>query len=266
MFKENDGMRPGPTPERVLAVCRLVDQGHGSYTSQDLFRLCALDDDANTSDEAIRSSIGAAEELGFIEESEGKKYKLKTDQKNIESANAFRKAVSYAAFRNKDSTFFKLTAWFISHSDDVLLLNRFSDFAATVAKSKDGIPSITENDVLGWRFWIRWLGFAYIYNRTLIPNMKTRLEDAFELGKVPKDTKITCTKFASWLKANVPEAAAACTELSLPLAISNGLRVLNKEKKIELISAMDAVHISLSHLEGADLNDFSDIVIRGSAA
>ena len=263
MFKKNDKMRPGPTPERVLAVCRLVDQGRGSYTIQDLFRLCALDDDANTNDEAIRSSIDAAEELEFIEKSNDQKYRLKTDQKNIESANAFRKAVSCAALKNKDSTFFKLTSWFISHSDDVLLLNRFSEFAATVAKSEAGLQSLTDNDVLGWRFWMRCLGIAYQYKGTLIPNMKIRLEDAFELGKVPKDTCMNCIQFVSWLKENLPEAAAACTERQLPLALSNGLRILNSEKKIELISTMDAVRTSLSHMEGAEINDFSEIIIRG---
>ena len=40
MFKEKDNMRPGPTPERVLAICRLVEKGN--YTSQDLFRLSCL--------------------------------------------------------------------------------------------------------------------------------------------------------------------------------------------------------------------------------
>ena len=64
MFKENDNMRPGPTPERVLAVCRLISQG--SYTNQDIYKECALNEDADLNDEAIRSSIDSAEELGFI--------------------------------------------------------------------------------------------------------------------------------------------------------------------------------------------------------
>lgn len=45
MFKENDNMRPGPTPERVLAVCRLISQG--SYTNQDIYKECALNEDAD---------------------------------------------------------------------------------------------------------------------------------------------------------------------------------------------------------------------------
>ena len=41
--EENDNMRPGPTPERVLAVCRLISQG--SYTNQDIYKECALNED-----------------------------------------------------------------------------------------------------------------------------------------------------------------------------------------------------------------------------
>ncbi len=64
MFKENDNMRPGPTPERVLAICRLV--GKGSYSFQDLFKLTELDMDSKTEEESIRRSIEAAEELKLI--------------------------------------------------------------------------------------------------------------------------------------------------------------------------------------------------------
>ena len=137
-------------------------------------------------------------------------------------------------------------------------LNKFDEFAADAAKT--GVESITENDVLGWRFWMRFLGFAYQYNKTLIPNMKVRLENAL-LG-IDKNTSMTCTQFVSWLKNNVPEAARACDGFQLPLAVSNGLRTLNNEGKIELISTRDAIRINLYPLRGVDFNDFSDIVIK----
>lgn len=151
-----------------------------------------------------------------------------------------------------------------SDTDRELLLekwkaNRFDDLAATAAKT--GVPSVTENDILGWRFWMRYLGFAYQYNKTLIPNMKTRIEDA--LLDIPKDTKMSCTQFVGWIKENIPEAASACTEALLPLAVSNGLRVLNNEGVIELVSTRDAVRTSLYQLNGVELNDFSEIIIRG---
>ena len=152
MFKENDNMRPGPTPERVLAVCRLISQG--SYTNHDIYKECALNEDVDLNDEAIRSSIDSAEELGFIGKNEDK-YELLIDEKYLDTAQSFRRLVSSVAFKNNKTPFFKLTEWFIKNSDEVLKINRFDELAATAAKT--GVPSVTENDILGWRFWMRYL-------------------------------------------------------------------------------------------------------------
>ena len=256
MFKEYDNMRPGPTPERVLAICRLVNQG--SYTALDLFKLSELDESTKSEEESIRRSIEAAEELELIKKN-GNTYELVIDNECVKSADAFRRAIAPLIFGNSDSTFFKLTEWFISNGDTVLSINRFDDFAAIAAKS--GVKTISENDVLGWRFWMRYLGHAYQYNKTLIPNMKVRLEDAMSI--VPKGTKMTCVQFVAWIKNNIPEAATSCSNALLPLAISNGLRILQNEGKVEMISTRDAVRTALYPLKGVELNDFSDIVIRG---
>ena len=256
MFKENDNMRPGPTPERVLSICRLVNQGN--YTFQDLFRLSELAPDSKYEEESIRRSIEAAEELSLIGK-KNEKYKLLIPKSALETAQEFRKTVAPIIFSNPKSTFFKMTEWFISHSELTQAINRFDDFAAITAKN--GVESISENDVLGWRFWVRFLGHAYQYNRTMIPNMNVRISDALESVKV--GTKMTCSQFLTWLKTNIPEAASSCTNEGLSLAVSNGLRTLNDVGRIELKSTMDAVKIKLYPLAGVSLNDFSEIIVKG---
>ncbi len=255
MFKENDNMRPGPTPERVLAICRLVNQG--DYSFQDLFRLSELDPNCKYEDEAIRRSIEAAEELALIEK-KGDKYKLSVNSDALATAQTFRKTVAPIIFSKPKTTFFTMTEWFVSNSDLTQAINRFDDLAAITAKN--GVESISENDVLGWRFWMRFLGHAYQYNRTLIPNMNVRIADALE--GLEKGTKMTCNQFLSWLKVNIPEAAASCSNEGLSLAVSNGLRTLHEEGKIELKSTMDAVKINLYPLVGVPLNDFSEIIVK----
>lgn len=255
MFKENDNMRPGPTPERVLAVCRLI--GKGNYKFQDLFKLSELNAESKFEEESVRRSIEAAQELRLVEK-KGEKYLLKIDAKSLNSAQAFRKVLNPIIFSNTGTTFFKMTEWFISHSELIQSINRFDDFAAVAAKN--GMESISENDVLGWRFWIRYLGHAYQYNKTLIPNMYTRLRDALE--NVKPGTKMTCNQFLSWIKNNIPEAASSCTNEGLPLAVSNGLRSLNDAGVIELFSTMDAVKIKLYPMSGVALNDFSEIIVK----
>ena len=46
------------------------------------------------------------------------------------------------------------------------VLSKFDEYAAEASKA--GLRTVTENDVLGWRFWMRYLGHAYQYNKTLI--------------------------------------------------------------------------------------------------
>lgn len=254
MFKENDKMRPGPTPERVFAICRLL--GNQSYNRSDLYKLIQLSEES-TPEESILHSIEASKELDLIKEENNQLF-LNIDTTALTSAQSFRKKIAPLIFSRTSSTFFKLTEWFISNSDKVLELSKFDEYAAEASRS--GLTSITENDVLGWRFWMRFLGHAYYYNRTLIPNMKIRLEDA--MSDIKAGSQMTCTQFAAWLKENIPEAASSCDNSKLSLAVSNGLRVLESEGKIEFLSTRDAIRIALYPLKGVAINDFSDIVLK----
>ncbi len=65
------------------------------------------------------------------------------------------------------------------------------------------------------------------------------------MSELPKETHMTCTQFVRWLKGHIPEAAAACSEVALPLAVSNGLRTLQNEGKIEIIATKDAIRTGL---------------------
>lgn len=257
MFKANDNMRPGPTPERVLAICRLVSQG--KYTSTDLFVLSELNKDTKADDEAIRRSIEAAEEIKIIHKNKNGKFDLLVEKNVLESAESFRKCIVTPIFSDKNSTFFKLTEWFIASSSLVAGINNFDDLHVVAARN--GVETVSENDVLGWRFWMRFLGHAYQYNKTLIPNMKIRIQDA--LINIEPGTKMSSVQFVQWIKSNIPEASEACSNATLPVAVSNGLRVLHSEGIIELISTRDAIRTSLAPLRGVELNDFSDIIIKG---
>ena len=255
MFLDNEKIRPAATPERVLAICRLV--GYQKYTKEEINQLCALDKGAKMNDESRRNSFMAAEELGLIELVNGK-YILKISEKDLENPVTFRRAISPIIFSRINTTFFKFTEWFILNSEVIYSLNKFEDIAAMAAKS--GIDEISENAVLGIRFWLYYLGHAYQYNNTIIPNMKVRLEDALRV--IPKGTVMTNIEFVDWLKANIPEARAACTYEKLPLAVSNGLRILNNENKIELQQRMDAVKTELYPIASEKINDFWKIEIK----
>ena len=103
MFKENDSMRPGPTPERVLAICRLLEDD--SYNQTEIYTLTQLNEEA-ISEEALQHSIEAAKELGLIRV-EHSKYILNIPKESLRSAVAFRRAIAPIIFARANSTFFK---------------------------------------------------------------------------------------------------------------------------------------------------------------
>lgn len=256
MFKKHyDRMRPGATPERVLSIVRMIAQQ--PLSQMEVAKFCELRDDVSVASEGIRYTLGAAEELGLIENQEGR-YRFAADPAAITSPTCFRQYIASKVFSKTDTTFFKVTEWFISANEAVLPLSRFATFAAEMAKS--GIDHVDENDILGWRFWVRFLGIAYQYEATLIPNMCGRLRDSmreFAIGQ-----EISGTEYLAWLKANLPEVASSCTQTQLCLAVSNGLRTLQELGKIDIISANDAEKVYLYPLPGVRLNDFSAILIK----
>ena len=261
MFKDYyDNMRPGPTPERVLAICRIVNGG--KYSANEIRRICQLKacdlEDNAPMEEGIGKAISAAEELGLISRDSAGIYHFDKSEDVISHHVSFRRFVQNTALSNRSSTFFKVTEWYIAQNEKVFAINKFQDLSAEIIKA--GLDRVDENDVLGWRFWMRFLGIAYQYNKTLIPNMNVRIQDA--LQEVPRGTEMACAEMVEWIRTNMPEAASSCSMNGLSLAVSNGLRTLAEEEKIEIISTPDAAKVGLYYLDGAELNDFSKIRIK----
>lgn len=263
MFKENENIRPNATPERVFAVCRLV--ANGNYTYNELTDLLKLEDknvlplnrNGGQDNEALGKSIEAAIELDLIR-IENNHYELNIRQDTIKNTDNFRKEIVDRIFSKRNTTFFKITEWFIATSNDLFEVNKYEDLSVKAIRAD--IANVSENAILGWRFWMRYLGFGYQYKGILIPNMRTRLLDAFEKHKTK--SKFDCIEFLQWIKEYIPEASC-CSEAGLPLAMSNALRTLHNENLIKLKSEKDAIRIPLYHIDGVQLNDFSEIELLG---
>ena len=92
MFKSNpDLMRMAPTPERVLAMCRLIAQNPISEKDlREAMSLSTVDIDAET----IRRTLAVAQdELGIITNKDGL-LTLTIDDSIISTAAAFRRFIS----------------------------------------------------------------------------------------------------------------------------------------------------------------------------
>lgn len=256
MFKTHyDTMRPGPTPERVLSIARMLAKQ--PMTTQEIARRCELRENVSQISEGIRLSVSTAEELGLIQKKDGICVYI-AGQEVISSPAAFRQYVSGKVLADPGTTFFKATEWFVAANDSIKSFSNFDTYRAEIGKA--GISNIDINDVLGWRFWIRFLGIAYQFHNTLIPNMAVRLNGV--LTRLPAGTSMTAIEFLAWLTENVREAASSCSQRQLCLAVSNGLHTLEDLGKIQLISIMDADKVNLFPLPGISTNNFSKIIVK----
>ena len=260
MFKEHyDRMRPGPTPERVLAICRILCSS--PLTEDEMKEKIYLTKTAATKiGEEFRHSVNTAVELGLISLKDNV-YSLSVAPDRVASINSFRRTVASRAFANKKSTFFRVCQWYIGSNDTVFAYPNWEDKAAAAVKA--GIDKITENDMLGWRFWASFLGLGYIHGTELIPNMYVRVRDvlATEFSKVYAfDEEIPADQFFDWLLTQIPEAKMS--DGSINLALSSAIRTLRDMDEISPVALMDAVPMYLYNLPEDFTNKIFHIIVK----
>jgi hypothetical protein len=209
----------------------------------------------------VSASIRTAEELGLIQNKDGV-YSIIIPAEILNTYIGFRRYVSDRVFKQNETTFFIVTEWYLSQNEKIFAYDSWEDKAA--AAVRDGISGVGEHDMLGWRLWASFLGEGYLHARTLIPNMKIRLQDVlaarynqdFSYGK-----EITAKDFLAWLRINIPEAAQ--TPDGRPtLGLSNGLRTLRECGLISARAQTDARRFELYPIEGEAFNEISHIEVK----
>jgi len=264
VFKKNyDSMRMEPTPERVLAVCRLASQFKLSRDQmREYLTLSQLGD--KEVDTVNKSVAVALDELHLLQEKNDViSYVGPLDA--LKSGKAFRQCVSSIIFGVKDSTFVLFSKWLISKNEELFSLGNWETIAATCSKEESMLAKIDENAVLGWRFWATFLGLGYLSGTMLLPNMKVRLQDLLEIGfpkKYPFDEAVRVEDFMPWLSSKMPEIDFDSVKV-LPLALSSAFRTLQELDYIRLETWRDSKRVNLYPVDG-EMNEFSHITVSRS--
>lgn len=260
MFKDHyDSMRPGPTPERVLAICRLLC-GTPLNEEEIKNRIYLTKNGSTKIGEEFLSSLKAAIELGLISLKDNV-YSLSVAPEQIATTEAFRRIAANRAFRNKNSTFFRVSQWYIGSNEAIFSALNWED--KSVAAVNAGLSKINHNDMLGWRFWASFLGLGYLHGNELIPNMYVRVRDilvtefsgAFSFGE-----EIPATEFFNWLFTKTPEAKME--DGSINLAMSSAIRTLRDMGEINPVFLMDSVPMYLYNLPVDPTNKLSHIIVK----
>lgn len=251
-------MREFPTPERVYALGRLV--ANRPYSRSDLYKdLCISDVFGEGNQDIFGHTLNVAQELELIK-SHDTDFSLCCDRVAIQDYSSFRKHSARIAFSRQNGTFFQTTSLYLELAEEVLKASGWGD-VATIFNEHGGL-NLKDNDMLGWRFWVSFLGIGYLHQDMLIPNVFTRIKDVLEHQddfKVGESVPIN--RFWGWLEAQCPEVKNSRKEFRLGLGVSNGLRVLKDRGYINLISQPDAEKWQLHYLEAETINDISHVQI-----
>ncbi len=260
MFKQNyDSMRMEPTPERVLAVCRLVNQREMSRDQLREYLTLGQLGDKEVGD-VNRALAVALDELHLLQEKNDViSYVGPGDALN--SGKTFRQCVASIIFGVKDSTFVLFSKWLINKNEELFGLSKWETIAATCSKEESELVRMDENAVLGWRFWATFLGLGYLSGTMFLPNMKVRVQDLLETSfpkKFQYNEAIRAEEFIPWLSSKMPEVDF---DKTLPLALSSAFRTLQELGLIQLETWQDSKRVNLYRVDGEELNDFSHITV-----
>lgn len=260
MFYDNpDPMRPEPTPERVLAVCRLI--ARNPMTKEQLQDAMTLSKTGEKSAAEINSALDVAmRDLQLITDKDGL-FCFSGSHDIIATTTGFRRYISSQVFARKGSTFFLFSQWMIARNDRLASLQKWENMAFQAGKEVSALSGLDENAITGWRFWAAFLGLGYLSGTMMIPNMKLRIQDVLA-SQFPKDyaygVTLSARDFSVWLNSKLPEAD--CTSV-FPLAVSAGLRTLYELNLIHMETRRDTDRVQMFYVDGDPINEFSHITV-----
>lgn len=229
MFK--DKMKTPAIPERVFTLCKIVEKGDINKT--DLKNKMEPDFVDNTS-AYFRDYYEAAEELNLISESDGM-VSLAVDKEVIKSTESLRKFINGNLENFKDGHFYKMTKAYFSSSSDVLYGETNIAASAGEYSAKAGIQ-LDAPSLRAWRFWVTFLGLAYLHEMFVMPNASVFLHDVIEITQLKKGEKYA---FGDFVDAISPYCG---------IIIDPNKRVLNYGASCGLRTLHDAGIIQMEHI------------------
>ncbi len=233
MFK--DRMVTEAIPERVFALCKIVEKG--SISSSDLKeKMEPAYLDAKTSYFSIYRT--AAEELELISVSDNM-ISLAVEPSIIENIGCMRKYAITKLPKYKEGQFYQVTHQYFQMNADVLSGEQNVSNLAPLMATETHLP-LDAMAMRGWRFWVSFLGFCYLQDMFLIPNADVFLHDVIELAGFDKMRSYSFDKFISMIR---PYAVIVLdenpTNHRLNYGVSNGLRTLHDLGVIKLEHILD---------------------------
>jgi hypothetical protein len=249
-----DNLRKEVTPSRLLSFLNLVIMGN--YTREALKSLIyppSLTRDSNADfnrifNFAMDINLVAEEEhrrIGFI-----KNEIIKIKDNEIDE-DSFKKYMNRCLFYSRESLFWRITNSLIRKDASILKSKTSEDLIKLVYND----VHIDREDILAWRFWAKYLGYAYnLMDEFIIVNpfkYIAQLNKEILRDEKPNE-EMMFGKYMTELKsrASVLEGCTNGNNVSFPISLA--LVTLHNNQQIELLYNKDSREIW--HLENMKLS------------
>ena len=104
--------------------------------------------------------------------------------------------------------------------------------------------SVFEDDMRAWRFWASYLGFGYLHDMFVMPNMYQYLKAMISVAPIEKEKEYTIGEFIEIIRPYTDVAISNIgADKKFGLALSSGLRLLNDRDEIVLSHKLDSKNV-----------------------
>lgn len=248
MFDNN--IRVESVPKRVYEFCRIASKK--DYTLKEIQqKLAPFEINETESVSQYFSYVkDAANELGLIEIIQNDTVKFIGNKDIIQDLFSFRRYCNSIVWQDKNTLFYKIASIFLESNLNWLIHKSFTTSSEVYGEMRNhiGEDSDLNKHILGERFWLSFLGFGYINERSngisFLPNMYTALKDFITLNDVTKNVELTIGSFLNKISKTASVALKNIeTTKQFNFAFSSALRQLHDNKEIELKRQSDSKEI-----------------------
>lgn len=222
-------------PERVYALCKLLE--NKSLSSEEARESMEpqflLKSEEKSKTLYFQRYLNAAIELELIVKADGI-LSLSVGKSVLKSIDTFRCYVIQKLEKFKNGLFYKVTKKYMDNGLELCM--KYKNISNSVSYFSDVLnDKVVEDDMRAWRFWVSFLGIAYVQNMNVIPNAADFLWDLIKICEIQKKKIYSMTEFIDELRPYCNILIDSNTQTNnLNIAVSNGLRTLHDQRKIHM--------------------------------
>lgn len=246
------------TPKRVYSLLKLIEYKNGVYTKEEVFKIIQPETlNKNTSEIARVYNFCIVESMLSVDING--KIIINIDSKAISNEKEFRKFINNK-LRNSDENngFLLISKKVLEATSEIYEVSNFSNIAEYLKSSK-----ITEEMVLGWRFWASFLGYGFVMNSQFVINPHIKLQDLIEKNFEDKNNlEIKLSDFFKTICESAPDFKGCIINNEVNSNLTIGLKTLENLEDIKLIRVADSEE-NYNFFDGRNTVIYTHISIKG---